>query len=277
MDALRAYAFLDLLKGTPAGDRIASAPALDEEAEIAEAMTWANARTVRNAAQERSRRETATEPTPGPARQPGSGTSDEPEPVAPETTPEPGTTPVVDIDERNDNLSRLGQRDDGDEEDAANGGNNDGPPPDGPDADHLDSDVPSSAAPGSGSPGSEDPGSRGPGSGGTGSGPGTPQAGRVFQAHPPDLVVPLLTLLGHAERPGEIQGFGLLDPALARNMAAAAIASRRTEVCITVTSPEGYAIGHGYARPARSARTAAAPESVPESLPEHLPQGCQPA
>jgi len=119
MDALRAYAFLDLLKGTPAEDRIASALALDEEAEIAEAMAWANARTVRNAAQERSRRETSTEPTPGPARQPGSGTNDEPAPVAPETTPEPGTTPVVDIDERNDDLSRLGQRDDGDEEDAA--------------------------------------------------------------------------------------------------------------------------------------------------------------
>ncbi len=229
MDALRAYAFLDLLKGTPAGDRIASALALDEEAEIAEAMAWANARTVRNAAQERSRRETATEPTPGPVRQPGSRPSDEPEPAAPETTPEPGTTPVVDIDERNDDLSRLGQRDGGDEGDAA-------------------------------------------ANGGTGSGPGAPPAGRVFQARPPDLVVPLLTLLGHAERPGEIQGFGLLDPALARDMAAAAIASRRTEVCVTVTSPEGYAIGHGCARPARSARTAAAPGKRPGE-----PAGAPPA
>jgi hypothetical protein len=272
MDALRAYAFLDLLKGTPVEDRIASALALDEEAEIAEATAWANARTARNAAQERSRRETATEPTPGPARQPGSGTNGAPEPVAPEATTEPGTTPVVDIDERNDDLSRLGQRDDGNEEDAANSGNNDGPPPDGPDADHPGSEVPSSAAAGSGPPGSEGPGSRGPGSSGTGSGPGTPPAGRVFQARPPDLVVPLLTLLGRAERPGEIQGFGLLDPALARDMTAAAITSRRTEVCVTVTSPEGYAIGHGCARPARSARTAAASGKRPGE-----PAGAPPA
>jgi hypothetical protein len=37
------------------------------------------------------------------------------------------------------------------------------------------------------------------------------------------------------------QGFGLLDPALARHMATTAAASPRTEVCLTVTSPEGYA------------------------------------
>ena len=56
-----------------------------------------------------------------------------------------------------------------------------------------------------------------------------------------------MTLLGLAERPGEIQGFGLLDPGLARELAAAAVASPSTEVCVTVTSAEGYAIGHGCA------------------------------
>ena len=66
--------------------------------------------------------------------------------------------------------------------------------------------------------------------------------------------MPLATLLGLAERPGEIHGFGLLDPALARELAAAAAASPRTEVCVTVTSPEGYAIGHGCARPVRTTR-----------------------
>ena len=65
-----------------------------------------------------------------------------------------------------------------------------------------------------------------------------------------------MTLLGLAERPGEIHGFGLLDPALARELAAAAAASSRTEVCVTVTSAEGYAIGHGCARPIRTARAA---------------------
>ena len=44
MDALRAYAYVDLLKGAPAGDRIACAEAQDEAAEVAEALAWANAR-----------------------------------------------------------------------------------------------------------------------------------------------------------------------------------------------------------------------------------------
>jgi hypothetical protein len=80
-------------------------------------------------------------------------------------------------------------------------------------------------------------------------------------------------LLGLAERPGEIQGFGLLDPALARDMAAAGAASPRTEVCVTVTSPEGYAIGHGCARPDRSSRSsqmATSPAAPPYGLPARL-------
>lgn len=81
-----------------------------------------------------------------------------------------------------------------------------------------------------------------------------PSAGRALELRPPDLVVPLTTVLGLAERPGEIQGFGLLDPMLARKLASAAIASSRTEVCVTVTSVEGYAIGHGCARPDRTPR-----------------------
>jgi hypothetical protein len=49
---------------------------------------------------------------------------------------------------------------------------------------------------------------------------------------------------------------GACGPALARSLAAAAAASPRTEVCVTVTSPEGYAIGHGCARPERRSRSA---------------------
>jgi hypothetical protein len=80
-----------------------------------------------------------------------------------------------------------------------------------------------------------------------------------------------MTLLGLAERPGEIHGFGLLDPALARQLAVAAAASSRTEICVTVTSPEGYAIGHGCARPIRTARAAnPAPTPTPVPLPARL-------
>ena len=104
-------------------------------------------------------------------------------------------------------------------------------------------------------------------------GPGVPSAGRALQLRPPDLVVPLATLLGLTERPGEIQGFGPLDPALARQLAAAAAASPRTQVCVTLTSPEGYATGHGCARPGRTRRAAPAtapPGTAPGALPARL-------
>ena len=192
MDALRAYAYVDLLKGAPAEDRIACAEAQDEAAEIAEALAWANARATRNAAQAKAKHD-----------------------GEPATTPKPEAKP------------RAAE-------------------PEG----HDDDDKPDDPA-----GGSDDNGS-GPGPGSPGSRPGTPSAGRTFQPRPPDLIVPLLTLLGLADRPGEIQGFGLLDPGLARDMVAAAIASSRAEICVTVTSPEGYAIGHGCARPARSAQSA---------------------
>ena len=95
----------------------------------------------------------------------------------------------------------------------------------------------------------DDDGDGGPGSGGPGPRPGLAPTGQPRERRPADLIVPLRTLLGLAERPGEIHGFGLLDPALARELAAAAAAGPGTEVCVTVTSGEGYAIGHGCARP----------------------------
>ena len=109
----------------------------------------------------------------------------------------------------------------------------------------------------------------GSGGGGPGPGPGRPPIGKAHEQRPADLIVPLATLLGLAERPGEIHGFGLLDPALARELAAAAAASPRTRVCVTVTSPEGYAIGHGCARPARTSRQSG-PAASPIALPVRL-------
>ena len=192
MDALRAYAYVDLLKGAPAEDRIACAEAQDEAAEVAEALAWANARAARNAAQASARHDD-----------------------------EPATTPRPEARSR---AAEPGRHDGDDEPDDPAGGSDDN--------------------------------GRGPEPGSPGSRPGAPGAARTFQPRPPDLIVPLLTLLGLAGRPGEIQGFGLLDPGLARDMLAAATASSRTEICVTVTSPEGYAIGHGCARPARSAQSA---------------------
>jgi Domain of unknown function (DUF222) len=64
-----------------------------------------------------------------------------------------------------------------------------------------------------------------------------------------NLTIPLATLLGLAERPGEIPRIASLDPALARDLAGAAARNPRTTWCVTVTDEHGHAIGHGCARP----------------------------
>ena len=98
-----------------------------------------------------------------------------------------------------------------------------------------------------------DPNGTGPSGGCPPDGP-TAGAGPAGPPSPPrltDLVLPLATLLGLAERPGEGHGLGPLDPELCRHVAAAATASPWTRLCVTVTDPDGIAIGHGCARPAR--------------------------
>jgi hypothetical protein len=63
-----------------------------------------------------------------------------------------------------------------------------------------------------------------------------------------DLVIPLSTLLGLSERPGEGHALGPLDPDLCRSLAVTAASSRHSTICLTVTDPDGIAIGHGCAR-----------------------------
>jgi len=68
-------------------------------------------------------------------------------------------------------------------------------------------------------------------------------AGRI------NLTIPLATVLGLADRPGEMPGLGPIDPALARDLAYAAAQNPKTSYCVTVTDQQGHAIGHGCARP----------------------------
>jgi hypothetical protein len=109
---------------------------------------------------------------------------------------------------------------------------------------------------------------------GPGDGPGggavrpAPGAGARSPLRPADLVLPLATLLGLAERPGEGHGLGPLDPSLCRELAIAAIRSPRTGLCVTVTDGDGIAVGHGCARPhgkpkAGTARSTAASLNPP--------------
>jgi hypothetical protein len=67
-------------------------------------------------------------------------------------------------------------------------------------------------------------------------------------------VIPLATLLGLAERPGEGHGLGPLDPDLCRALAASAARSPHSTVCVTVTDPDGVAVGHGCAKLAKKQR-----------------------
>jgi hypothetical protein len=60
-----------------------------------------------------------------------------------------------------------------------------------------------------------------------------------------NLTIPLTTLLGLAAEPGHAAGFGPVDPALARQLAAAATAHPATRCCLTITTDNGQAIGHG--------------------------------
>ena len=48
-----------------------------------------------------------------------------------------------------------------------------------------------------------------------------------------------------------MDGIGLIDPDLARDLAAAAARNPRSTWCVTVTDKDGHAVGHGCARPAR--------------------------
>ncbi|HEX4253668.1 MAG TPA: DUF222 domain-containing protein [Streptosporangiaceae bacterium] len=84
--------------------------------------------------------------------------------------------------------------------------------------------------------------------------PGPPRAPSAQSAAPEvprrlaarvTLTVPLLTQLGLAAEPGHVAGFGPIDPALARELGAMAAADPRSRFCVTVTGPDGQAIGHG--------------------------------
>jgi hypothetical protein len=112
--------------------------------------------------------------------------------------------------------------------------------------------APNDSEPDGGGPAGEDPQDPGPDGGGGGE---DPSGGSPFEGAPPsprlaDLVLPLSTLLGLAERPGEGHGLGPLDPDLCRALAVTAANSRHSTVCVTVTNPSGVAIGHSCARPA---------------------------
>ena len=61
------------------------------------------------------------------------------------------------------------------------------------------------------------------------------------------ITVPLETLQGISEIPGEIGSFGLIDAPDARAVVAAAARHPRTRWCVTALNPDGTAAAHGCA------------------------------
>jgi hypothetical protein len=62
-----------------------------------------------------------------------------------------------------------------------------------------------------------------------------------------NLLVSAGTMLGWSPAPGEIAGFGMLDPQTTRDMVEAASAHPETRWCVTVVGPDGTASAHGCA------------------------------
>jgi hypothetical protein len=100
---------------------------------------------------------------------------------------------------------------------------------------------PSTCGTGGGGSGGGGPGA----SGGPGPCPACVGQGSASMPARSDLVLPLLTLLGLADRSGEAHGFGALDPALARDLATAGARHWASEFCVTIVDDQGFAIGHG--------------------------------
>ena len=142
--------------------------------------------------------------------------------------------------------------------------------PDGPRGDAPEGPCGRPEGPGGGPEGPGDGGSPAPDPGE----PGIPPTASVLPAgfagrlH---LTIPLATLLGLAERPGEISGLGPIDPALARDLAHAAAANPKTTYCLSVTDEHGHAIGHGCARPEPQNRARPAQRDKPVSPGGHDP------
>jgi hypothetical protein len=97
----------------------------------------------------------------------------------------------------------------------------------------------------------DDPGGGDPGGGSRPGGGDADPGGAGGRPVLPEVIAPLATLQGRAKRPGDNRLLGPLDPALTRDLAAAAARSPSARWEITIIDDHGYATGHGIAHPRR--------------------------
>jgi hypothetical protein len=103
---------------------------------------------------------------------------------------------------------------------------------------------------GSGGTGGSGPSPRGHGPAGPGSEGGTRPGARDTGpriAAQVNITVPLGTAFGQSGAPGDVGGFGLVDPQTARDLLTAAARHPDTRWCLTVLHPDGTAAAHGCA------------------------------
>ena len=106
----------------------------------------------------------------------------------------------------------------------------------------------------------EDPGDGEDPGGGTGpGGGGRPGLGAGDHPALPEVTVPLVTLQGRAARAGENRLLGPLDPALARDLAAAAARSPYSRWEVTVVDDHGYASATASPAPGAAAGSSREP------------------
>jgi hypothetical protein len=111
------------------------------------------------------------------------------------------------------------------------------------------------------------PGGGGTRSDGTTTGPWPPAGPPGGLAARINVTVPLSTLLGTSDTPGEVAAFGPVDAELARELARAAGIHPATRWCVTVTGQHGQAVGHGCARGRHSAPESPAQEGPAQNGP----------
>jgi hypothetical protein len=254
MDQLRATAYLDLINGTTAEARITAghlATQTPPGTAASDGHRAAHTTIADSGPRPASEKVGQGNDDPGPVSDEGGAGNDDPGTACGDGGPGSGTL-------GNAGGIRPGTADSRDADAPGSGdahGPGSGDADRGPTSGDPRSDDPRGDDPGSGGPsGGRPPGSSPPDTGPAGPAGPAPATGATGPSSPPrlaDLVLPLATLLGLAERPGEGHGLGPLDPSLVRDLAGAATASPHTRLCITVTNQDGIAIGHGCARPAR--------------------------
>jgi hypothetical protein len=115
-----------------------------------------------------------------------------------------------------------------------------------------------------------------------GSGPGGPGTRQPGQDTGPsfaalvNITVPWSALTGQSGIPSDVAGFGLVDAADARDLAAAATRDPRTRWCVTALHPDGTAAAHGCAAgrhpPPGNANLTATPGPGPDPPPGTRPR-----